>query len=114
MVECNDPLQRCFEGNLFRANMPRSNVVIEGAVNGDFTGPLPNGEVFKLDNSGENGYNSTTRGLGPIVPLRLEYVSAEQSKATTLLLAPPASVHKSSRVSTTTPLSQMPTYGKAQ
>lgn len=51
MVECNDPLQRCFEGNLFRVNMPRSKVAIEGAVDGDFTGPLPNGEIFKLNKS---------------------------------------------------------------
>ncbi|KJZ21632.1 hypothetical protein [Tritonibacter mobilis] len=64
MVECNDPLQRCFEGNLFRANMPRSNVVIEGAVNGDFTGPLPNGEVFKLDKSLEETVNKLEAKIG--------------------------------------------------
>jgi len=64
VVECNDPLQRCFEGNLFRANMPRSNVVIEGAVNGDFTGPLPNGEVFKLDKSLEQTVNKLEAKVG--------------------------------------------------
>ncbi|UWQ77952.1 hypothetical protein K3725_11550 [Leisingera sp. S132] len=51
MAKCDDPLQRCFQGNLFRADMPRSNVIIEGAVNGIRTGPLPSGEVFKLENT---------------------------------------------------------------
>ena len=51
MAECDDPLQRCLQGNLFRADMPRSNVIVEGAINGMRTGPLPNGEVFKLENT---------------------------------------------------------------
>ncbi|TQM90530.1 hypothetical protein [Roseinatronobacter monicus] len=48
---CNDPLQRCDSGNLFRLNAANLNTSVEGIVNGNSTGPLPDGRVYKLSNT---------------------------------------------------------------
>lgn len=48
---CNDPLQRCDQGNLFRLNAANLNVAVEGVLDGRSTGPLPDGRVYKLPNT---------------------------------------------------------------
>lgn len=49
-INCDDPLARCEEGNMFRANSSTLRGTVEARVNGLSTGPLPHGERMILPN----------------------------------------------------------------
>ncbi len=57
-IPCNDPLANCEEGNLFRFNGENVSGVVEGAVNGMSTGPLPHGQRMILPNTLSGTVNS--------------------------------------------------------
>lgn len=50
-VNCEDPLARCEEGNMFRTNSSTIRGTVEARVNGLPTGPLPHGERMILPNT---------------------------------------------------------------
>lgn len=50
-ILCDDPEARCAQGNFFRFNGENSDLVVEGLVNGQSTGPLPHGERIILPNT---------------------------------------------------------------
>jgi hypothetical protein len=62
-INCDDPLARCQEGNLFRVNTQSGSLVAHGIVNGKDTGVLPHNQRMLLPNSLKGSVNSLSMKL---------------------------------------------------